>query len=341
MKILYLGDNSVFSTSNYRALALKRLGNSVLQYNPQIFKNKFLTFFNYRTGYFFYQIIAYFWLKKILKNIKYFNFDLIWVDSGDFFGIQCLCLLRSKRVPIFLYNHDDITGPRDSFRFFSARRALNLYDLTVAVRKETFDELNSLYSLKVIRIWRSYDEVAHKSSFDIRKFIISDIDIIFVGTWIRGENRDEILAGLINFGFNVKIWGDRWAKSKYWHVLKKSFMGGAIANAQYANLVRKSKICLGFLSKQNRDLHTTRTMEIPYAGGLLCAERTSEHLALFEEGKEAVFWSTLDECIKKCSFLLANPKIRERIRIAGHRRILLNKVGNEEICSKILGILKK
>ena len=44
---------------------------------------------------------------------------------------------------------------------------------------------------------------------------------------------------------------------------------------------QKPPLCLGLLSKGNRDLQTTRSLENPYAGGPLCAQRTSERLALY------------------------------------------------------------
>jgi spore maturation protein CgeB len=81
-------------------------------------------------------------------------------------------------------------------------------------------------------------------------------------------------------------------------------------------------------------------MEIPYAGGLLCAQRTSEHMALYREGEEAVFWSSPQECADQCKRLLADPALMDRIKQAGRSRVLANRVGNEDICRKALATLK-
>jgi hypothetical protein len=77
-------------------------------------------------------------------------------------------------------------------------------------------------------------------------------------------------------------------------------------------------------------------VEIPFCGGLLCAERTPEHLELYQDGVEAVFWDNPEECVAHCSRLLADDILREEIRAAGARRVRALKVGNEDICRQIL-----
>ncbi len=93
---------------------------------------------------------------------------------------------------------------------------------------------------------------------------------------------------------------------------------------------------MGLLSKANRDLSTTRSFEIPYLGGLLCAQRTAEHTSLFSEDQEAIFWSDPDECAFKCMDLLEDETRRRRIAIAGRARTLQNGMANERVLAQIL-----
>ena len=342
-RILYLGDSSPSSTSAHRANALGRLGNSVNIRDPYKplkgqLQSRWLGPLHFRTGYRFLNGQVNSWLKETIANES--KPDLIWVDSGELFGPQSLKILKQMNCPIVLYNVDDPTGKRDGKRFASLISAITSYDLVVVVRKETESECKALGVKNVMLVYRSYDEVEHrpfKSIDEIPNEFKSDV--AFIGTWMRHERRDEFLLKLISAGIPVTIWGDRWNKSPGFSKLKPYWRGPALGGRDYVAALQGAKICLGLLSKGNRDLHTTRTLETPYAGGLFCAERTSEHTQLYKEGVEAVFWSDADECARVCKQLLNDSTLRENIRDAGMRRVRANKVGNEDICRSILNAL--
>ena len=57
---------------------------------------------------------------------------------------------------------------------------------------------------------------------------------------------------------------------------------------------------------------------------------------MYNECEEAVFWSDIDECIIKCKKLLNDNILREKIRLAGMRRVRENKGGNEDVCNMII-----
>jgi spore maturation protein CgeB len=183
----------------------------------------------------------------------------------------------------------------------------------------------------------SYDEEFHKpfaSASEVPAAFRSEV--AFVGTWMRYEKRDEFLHELVQQGVPISIWGDRWEKSPLFSKLKPYWRGRALTGRDYVASLQGAKICLGLLSKGNRDMHTMRSLETPFAGGLICAERTPEHEKLYSEGEEAVFWSDATECAAVCKRLLADDTERERIRAAGTRRVLTLNVGNEDVGRRVV-----
>lgn len=342
--ILYLGDDHPSSTAAHRAQALRRIGHTVSHWNPEKaiaeeLKNSLKNFLHYRTGYRFLQQKLAFFLQGMMAEKS--EYDLIWVDSGEFFGLKCLQLLKAYALPIILYNIDDPTGKRDQGRFQSLKKAIGYYDLVVVVREETAEECRLLGAKNVIRVYRSYDEEAHKPYTDIGDIPMDyRSEVAFIGTWMRNEKRDEFLVKLLQQGIPLSIWGDRWQKSGYWNILKKAYRGGALGGRNYVAAMQGANICLGFLSKGNRDLHTTRSLEIPYAGGVLCAERTSEHKRMYADGHEAVFWTDVEECVAVCQKLLSDNYYCEQLRSAGMDKVRTLRLGNEDVCREILQHLK-
>jgi hypothetical protein len=340
LNILYLGDSKPHSTSFHRASALQRLGHSVSIFDPYAaisssLEGRITGAIHYRSGYRFLQPKVRKWLKHIIQAIP--ATDLIWVNSGELFGPACLKVIKSLGKPVILYNNDDPTGGRDGRRFDSLLRSVKYYDLCLVLRNINIQEYKGLGAKNVMRVNMSYDEVVHKPFEDIDQIAEQfRSSVAFIGTWMRYENRDKFLLQLIEQGVPVSIWGGRWQKSPLWAKLKPYYKGSALGGRDYVAGLQGARICIGMLSKGNRDLHTRRSVEVPYIGGLFCAERTSEHMEMYKEGVEAVFWNSADECARICKELLADEQKRELIRQAGMRRVRELKVGNEDIARQAL-----
>ena len=339
-RILYIGNSGTGGTSRHRADALRRLGHEVLIADPYLalkasLENQWMGAFHYRTGYRFLQSAVERWMSGLLPGFK--NFDIAWVDNGELLGAKSVRMLNAAGLTTLLFNHDDPAGKRDGRRFDSLLKALAFYDLCAVVRQQNIQEYQALGAKNVLRTWMSYDEIVHAPYPD--QAGIPDIfrsEVVFIGTWMRGEGRDQFVLDLLERGIPVSIWGQRWQKSPLWEPLKACHRGGNLSGRDYVAAIQGAKVCLGMLSKGNRDLHTTRSMEIPYAGGVLCAERTSEHLELYREGVEAVFWSSVDECAQQCGRLLADAEWRESVRLAGMARIRASHRGHEDVCHSLV-----
>jgi spore maturation protein CgeB len=234
------------------------------------------------------------------------------------------------------YTLDDPFNGRDAQRFRRYLKAVPYYDLLALVREENPSEATLLGARNVMQIWRSADEVAHRPrqlTADERTRYASDV--CFIGTWM--PERGPFMADLIKRGIPLAIWGDRWNKAPEWPLIAPHWRGpGVYADADYAGIIQSARISLGLLSKGNRDLHTQRSLEIPSLGGLLCAERTAEHLALYDEGKEAVFWQDAEECAEVCNRLLKNETLRLEIAQRGLERARRNNHFNEPVIATVI-----
>ena len=158
--------------------------------------------------------------------------------------------------------------------------------------------------------------------------------MLFLGTWF--PERGPFLLELVKLGVPLTIRGANWHKAPEWSMLRSHWKGGALVGEDYAKAIQCAKVNLGLLSKGNRDLHTQRSLEVPALGGLLCAERTTEHLDMYVEGKEALFWDSAEECAEVCRSILANEELRQQIAAAGRVRSETNGNTNENVMRTIV-----
>jgi spore maturation protein CgeB len=186
-----------------------------------------------------------------------------------------------------------------------------------------------------MRVFRSADEIEHAprtlTDADRSRF---EAQVQFMGTWF--PERGPFLVRLIEQGVPLTIRGSSWDKAPEWPRLRPYYQGGPLLGDDYAKSIQCAKVNIGLVSKGNRDLHTGRSIQIPALGGLLCAERTVEHRQLYEEGKEALFWSSADECAEVCRFALADESRRQSMAAAGHARLVSSGLYNEKVLEQIL-----
>lgn len=332
MRILYLGRMS--GTCLDRADALRRLGHVLLHIDLRQLmpRTVWVDRITWRLGGSWFS----YWINKGLRErIGTQTFDLAYVDGGEWVTGSTIALLRRHAPLVVNYNIDDPFGSRDGARLAAYRRNAWRYDLCVVMREENVVEARANGVGNVLRVYMSADEVSHAprplSAEDHERW---KSDVLFLGTWF--PERGPFLLELLKRGLPLTIRGHRWSKAPEWEQLKPYWKGGSLVGDDYARAIQCAKVNLGLLSKANRDLHTTRSQEVPAIGGLLCAQRTSEHLAMYKEGQEALFWDDAEECVRMCNMVLGNEELRRRIAAAGHARVRQNGHYNENILRDIL-----
>lgn len=337
LNILYLGMLS--GTCLDRANAYRRLGHRVTHIDPRTLlpASSWVDRITWHLGDHWLSPLMTRQLKRTLLGR---HFDLCHVDSGEWINRAGVRVLKECADQVINYNIDDPTGSRDTRRFTCYRSAVASYDLVVVVREENVPEVKALGARNVLRVYRSADEVTHAprslTPDDQEKWAA---DVLFVGTWM--PERGPFLLRLIELGVPLSIRGARWEKAPEWPQLKAHWKGGHIEGDDYAKAIQCAKVNLGLLSKGNRDLHTTRSIEIPALGGLLCAQRTSEHESLYIDKIEAIFWENAEEAADVCLIALKDKNSRKRISSLGRKRAIENNLFNESILQLIIEVLAK
>jgi spore maturation protein CgeB len=331
-RILYLGVQS--GTCLDRARALQRMGYAITHIDPRrlLPATSLVDRVTWKLGgQYFAPVLA----PRLQAVMAGQQFDLCLVDCGEWVTTRIIALLRKHARKVVSYNIDDPTGPRDGRRFAAYRKAVPSYDLAVVMRQANVHELCALGMNKVLRVFMCADEVSHAprpvSEADRLKW---QSDVLFIGTWM--PERGPFMLTLIQAGLPVCIQGANWHKAPEWHALKPYWRGPAIAGDDYARAIQCARINIGLLSKGNRDEHTTRSMEVPSLGGLLCAERTPEHQQLYREGEEAAFWSTPQECADVCRQLLADEGKRLALQAQGQAAQLASPHRNERMLARVI-----
>lgn len=333
MKILYLGAKS--GTSLHRKTALARLGHQVRHIDPEAYLPKDLlrAKFRYETGALLSELRV---ARDVLAQVGRETFDLVWVDHGRCVGPALIKRLRRNSGAVLNLNVDDPYGWRDRLSWLLYRKAVRHYDLVVVVRKQNVEEATALGSRNVMLVWRAADEVAHAprtpTPEDRKRY---GSEVAFIGTYF--PERGPFLAELVSRGVPLTLYGDHWHWAREWPLLKPHWRGpSSRSDDEYALMVQCAKVVLGLVSKGNRDLHTTRSAEVPHLGGVLCAERTREHEALYQDRKEAYLWSDAVECAAACNALLDDDSLRDAIASAGRARCIANGTLNESVAEAIL-----
>jgi len=144
-------------------------------------------------------------------------------------------------------------------------------------------------------------------------------DVSFVGTFEK--DRYQKMLFLAKNNIKVRVWGNNWQKyqNKHPNLLVES---RPVINDDFIRVINATRINLNFLRRANRDKHTSRSLEIPACQGFMLAERTDEHLQLFEEGKEAEFFDSQEELLSKVQYYLKSDNKRQHVANLGRQRCL-------------------
>lgn len=272
---------------------------------------------------------------NILKAVKKQSYRIIWIDKGVHVWASTLRKIRqlSPDSIIVGYSPDDMTQRHNQSQYFL--EGLSVYDYFVTTKSHAVESLKKIGARNVLLVDNAYEEKFHyPREVNLANTEKYGGEIGFIGSW--EEERCNSILYLAERGLPVRVWGGgRWLEYQD-RFPNLQIEEKPLYTEEYCTALSNFKINLCFLRKINYDLQTTRTMEIPACGGFLMAERTREHVRLFEEGTEAAFFEGNEQLFEQCSLYLKNEDLRQKVARGGYERCIRSGYSNEQTIGRIL-----
>lgn len=254
--------------------------------------------------------------KMLTERAQAGGYDIVFVDKGVWVWRETLRQLKAaagRKIAIH-YTPDAQFLENRSRHFF---RALPDYDLAITTKPFELAAYRQGGAKEVMLIHQGYGaRLAPVPEAEIPTHLRSDV--AFLG---HCQPAYATLLETVAARVPLKIWGPGWtayAKRHSW--ARGVVQGEGLYGPDYARALSGAKIAIGLLSKRIPETTTTRSFEIPACGTLLLAERTADHEALFDDGREAVFFDDAEDCAAKAAHYLAHSADREAIAAAGLAR---------------------
>ena len=238
--------------------------------------------------------------------------DFLWLDKALMVRRATLEAVRaaSPSTKIIGFSADDMNRANNQSKSFL--ESLPLFHAFITTKSYNVPELQALGGQAVEFMDNAYCARTHvPPTRDDPEW-----EVGFTGT--HESERADTLDYLSRHGVRLLVTGGEWPPS--FHPPGAVVCRREVWGPEYVQSLARAKISLCFLRKANRDLQTTRSVEIPACGRFMLAERTVEHRRLFKEGIEAEFFSSKEELLDKCKWYSANDAARDAIARCGHKR---------------------
>ncbi len=328
LSILFVGQLEAGTTSRQRLCALKQLGHRVWpvgvptssKLSPQAVLSR-ISHKLFKMG------VPYLGLfdlagvnRDIVELVRMHPIDVLWVEKG--LTIRPSTFKRVKELrpscAIIGFSPDDMAARHNQSGQFL--RCLPVYDVYFTTKSYGVEELQTLGCPRVHFVANGFDPNTHRPmTLTAERKKLLGAPVGFVGTF--ETDRARSMQFLASQGIEVRIYGSDWHSFRA-ATSNLRIEGRPVYSDEYAEVLCAFDINLCFLRRMNRDRQTTRSVEIPACGGFMLAERTDEHLQLFQEGKEAEFFGSDEELVSKVRYYLDHPEERKRIALAGRERCL-------------------
>jgi spore maturation protein CgeB len=337
-RILYAGDLSPGGTCRHRFEAIQRLRQEVFPFDLQTYssQNRALNWlsFRYPVGPLISRIN-----RDLVRMVAEVRPGVVWFDKPISFTPETMHAIKKTGAQIVFYVQDSPFGPRNDGCWHQFLQVYRMADLHCLLRKADIPRY-SQRGIPWIKIMLCFDPEMHfppQIAFGDKE---RDREISYIGH--PYEQRPVFLLKLAReHQLPVYVNGnrDRWVQALPSEQLRHFALGGFLAGENYRTAIWKSKINLSFVTEDNEEDIALKAVEIAGCAGFLLAVRTPGHQAIFEEDREAVFFSSVEECAEKCRFYLNRPDLREIIALRGRDRAVRSGYDNDTQLARVLNRL--
>ena len=257
--------------------------------------------------------------QKLIATAEQFQPDLTFVVSPNLIQPATIKALQQNGLA-FVFFTDNPLDCHHTHTNIWVKQGLSLWDAVFIWSQELAQKLTDCGVKKAVYHPFCSDTQYHYPQLQTNP----DYDVAFIGNWDDSCKRERYLKAISDY--RLGIWGSDYWQTRSSETSIKKFHRGMCSYTEIPQILGSAKIGLNILRPQNEMGHNIRTFEIPASGTLMLSERDRELLDLFEEDKEAVYFSSPEELKQKVAYLLNNRNLLESIATAGYQKALQHTI---------------
>jgi spore maturation protein CgeB len=260
--------------------------------------------------------------RSLIDTACDFRPDVMLVTKGSYISPRTLATIKQRTSTVLInYATDDPFNASVSTPDLVA--AIPHYDVYACTKRAIMADVRSSGCSHAVYVPFAYEPELHfpempRCQTELETFAC---DLAFAG----GMDGDRIdMLGPLRTSIpelRLNLYGGYWNRHRQF----RRFYRGFVIGRSYRLALGAAKMVLCLVRRANRDGHSMRSFEVPACGGFMLAERTEEHLELFEEDKEAAYFDCPEELVDKVRYYSTHDSERGRIAGAAHKRAISSK----------------
>lgn len=310
MKVLIIGQFGIERFASHISQNLDDMGHQTCNLEVSPLSNnsqKFLQRLNY-----IYENLEYsqrFFAKRLSAAIERFSPDMI-ISTYDYLTPSHVKNIKNQTsAPIVLWYPDSIAGFSKSYFMNADYDFIFFKDPFIVMR------FKDILSSRVYYMPECFNPIVHKqeNKFDIKKYCC---DITTAGN--LHPYRIQFFKNLLDLGLDIKIWGFPPAKWSKWKTIQPLFQNKPVFDSEKVFAFQSSKIVLNNLLYSEVYGLNVRAFEIAGSKAFQLIDYREGLRDLFQEGKEIISFSGLEDLKDKIKFYLNEPGLRKKISEAAY-----------------------